>query len=244
MNSLYPVGAGIFPLAEPLVGYRMRVEWRSSRAFVLGTHERQVVRVLLGIIEPGWVVLDLGAHVGYFALLLAKLVGANGTVIAFEPHLGNFRVLQENMRLNGCTNVVLENRAVAATSGTMSLKSNDQERLTYTASLVHGTTIGHVQAVCVDEYLSMTCQRAQFVIMDVEGVEAGVLSGMRSTLQRDLPILLLELHGFDQFGGSHPALEQLRSMNYTFEYLDVPGAQVHILARPIAVASDGGRAST
>jgi hypothetical protein len=75
----------------------------------------------------------------------------------------------------------------------------------------------------------------------VEGAEAAVLQGMRSILQRDLPTLVVELHGFDQTGESHPALQELRSMNYSIQYLEAPGSQVHILAQPLKAATDRSR---
>jgi FkbM family methyltransferase len=241
VNSLYPTGSEVFPLAAPLEGYKMRLEWRSSKAFVFGTYEREVISALLRIVQPGWVVFDVGAHVGYFVLLLAKLVGPRGKVVAFEPLPENFRVLDENVRMNGCCSVILENRAVAATSGPASLRSNDSNRLTYTASLVHGQPFADVEAVSLDDYTSGLQERIHFVMMDAEGVEAAVLQGMRSVLRRDHPTLLIELHGFDQTGQSHPALQELNSMDYSIQFLGTPGSQVHILAQPPKAATDSRR---
>jgi FkbM family methyltransferase len=241
MNFLYPRGSDIFPLAAPLEGYRMRLEWRSSKAFVFGTYESEVTRALLQLVQTDWVVFDIGAHIGYFVLLLARLVGPHGRVFAFEPFPDNFRALKENVRMNDCRNVFLENRAVAATSGLVNLKLNDTNRLTYTPSLVDGRPMIDVEAVSVDDYMVGLQERVQFVMMDVEGAEAAVLKGMRSVLQRDFPTLLIELHGFDHWGQSHPALQELHCMDYTFRYLEAPGAQVHILAEHrIAKADDGG----
>lgn len=238
VNSLFPPGTRVFQLAAPLEGYKMRMEWRSSKAYVFGTHERAVVEVLLLTIQPGWMVFEIGAHVGYFALLLAKLVGPQGRVIAFEPFPENFGTLEENIRLNGCVNVVLEHSAVAATSGMATLRSNDSNRLTSTASLVHGQPVSEVKVVSLDDYAEGQRERIDFVMMDVEGAEADVLNGMRSMLRRDLPVLLIELHGFDLSGHSHPALRELREMNYSFRFLEASGAQVHILAQPPTTATD------
>jgi FkbM family methyltransferase len=213
MNSFYPSGSKIFPLAAPLEGYKMRLEWRSSKAFVFGTYELEVTRALQQIVQTDWVVFDIGAHIGYFALLLARLVGPNGRVFAFEPFPDNFRALEENVRMNGCRNIIIENRAVAAVSGLANLKSNDTDDLTYTSSLVDGRPMLEVEVVSLDDYTAGLQERVQFVMMDVEGAEADVLRGMRSTLQRDFPTLLIELHGFDQWGESHPALQELHSMN-------------------------------
>src|ERR1700728_19222 len=240
-NLFYPRGSEIFPLAAPLEGYRMRLEWHSSKAFVFGTYESEVIRALEQTVQSNWVVFDIGAHIGYFALLLSKLVGPRGKVFAFEPFPENFRALEENVRMNDCRNVVLENRAVAAASGSVNLKSNDSDRLTYTSSLVDGRPLIDVQAVSLDDYTASLNERIQFVMMDVEGAEAAVLKGMRSILQRDFPILLIELHGFEQQGQSHPALPELRSMDYGFRYLDGPGAQAHILAEHRTANTNDGR---
>jgi FkbM family methyltransferase len=241
MNSLYPRGSDIFPLAAPLEGYRMRLEWQFSKAFVFGTYEPEVIGVLQQVVQRNWVVFDVGAHIGYFALLLSKLVGPHGKVFAFEPLPENFKVLEENVRLNGCGNVFLENRAVADASGLVNLKSNDTDRLTYTSSLVSGRPNIDVEAVSLDDYTSSLRECVQFVMMDVEGGEADVLKGMRSILQRDFPTLLIELHGFDQRGQSHPALQELHSMDYGIRYLDGPGAQAHILAEHRIANTDDGR---
>lgn len=240
-NVSYSSGPAIFPLAEPLKGYRMRLEWQVSKAFVFGTFEPEVARLLLQVIQPNWVVCDVGAHIGYFALLLAKLVGPGGKVIAFEPCPDNFRTLEENVRMNDCRNVVLEKRAVAATTGVMSLKSNDTNELTSTASLVHGQPVMDVETVSLDDYSSRLQEQIRFVMMDVEGAEAAVLQGMRSLLRRDRPTVLIELHGFDSWGENHPALRELRSMDYQFRFLDKAGCQVHILAEPGNSHADGGR---
>jgi len=230
MNSVYKRGLDVFPLAAPLEGCRMRLDWHSSKAFVFGTYEREVVRTLYEVIQPESTVLHVGAHIGYFTLLLAKLVGSKGMVVAFEPVPENFRVLAENIEMNGFQNVVLEKQAVAATSGVVSLRVNDDDRLTYTASLLRGWPAFDVETTRLDDYVSRFDQPIRFVMMDVEGAESDVLEGMRHMLRRDLPTLLIELHGFDELGQSHPALRTLRDTGYSLRFLEASGAQVHVLA--------------
>ena len=210
----------------------MRLEWRSSKAFVFGTYEREVVRTLCKVVREGSTVLHIGAHIGYFTLLLAKLAGPEGMVFAFEPFPENFQVLKENIEMNGYPNVVVENQAVAAISGRTSLCVNDDDQLTYTASLVHGRPTLEVEATKMDDYASRFEKPIQFVMMDVEGAESEVLEGMRNLLGCDRPTLLIELHGFDELRQSHPALRTLRNISYSFRFLEVGGAQVHVLAEP------------
>ncbi len=241
VNRCYPAGLRAFALADPLQGYRMRLNWRSQKAFAFGTYETDVVHLLRRMVQPNWVVFDVGAHIGYFALLLSRMVGPGGKVVAFEPSPDIFRILEENVRMNDCRNVVLENRAVAATTGVMTLRLNDADPLTSTASLVHGKPMAEVETVTVDEYASGFGEQIHMVMMDVEGAEEAVLQGMRSTVRRDLPILLIELHGFDSWGRNHPALRELDAMDYDFRFVDTPGAQAHVLAEPRVSRTDGGK---
>jgi FkbM family methyltransferase len=178
VNQVYPAGLNVFPLATPLEGYRMRLEWQSSKALVFGTFEPEVAHLLLQMIHPNWVVLDVGAHIGHFALLLAKLVGPGGKVIAFEPCPENFRTLEENVRMNDCRNVALKNRAVAATTGVMNLRSNDTNQLIFTASLADRQPMIDVETVSLDDYSFRLQEQIRFVMMDIEGAEAPALQRM------------------------------------------------------------------
>jgi FkbM family methyltransferase len=230
MNAAYANYPQVFELASPLEGYRMRLHWQTSKAYVFGTHEYEVTQTIQRVVKSSWVVVDLGAHIGYFSLLLSKTVGASGKVIAFEPLPENFAVLEENIRLNSCTNVVLENLAVGDSGGPSTLRANDENPLTSTSSLEHGRAVVPVDVIRLDDYLLLRKERVHFVMMDVEGAEAAVLRGMQQTLAEHRPVLLIELHAFDYYRENHPALVELKSDGYGFRYLDNQGAQTHILA--------------
>ncbi len=64
-------------------------------------------------IKPGVTVVDIGAHIGYYTVIAAQLVGDKGKVYAFEPDPRNFKLLQRNVEANGYSNVVLVNKAVS-----------------------------------------------------------------------------------------------------------------------------------
>ena len=242
LNRFYPRTPEIFELAAPLNGRRMRLDWQTHKAYVFGTYEPSVTQALLQVVRPGWTVVDIGAHIGYFTLLLSELVGPQGKVIAFEALAQNFEVLRENIVLNSCDNVILESRAVAGRSGRISLRRNDDEALTSTASIESGTPIAEVDAVALDEFLGPAFGRVHLAKMDAEGAEAALLEGMREILRRDLPILLIELHGFDTYGEQHPALRWLHERGYGFRFLDGAGQQVHILAEFQAGENTGSKA--
>jgi len=72
-------------------------------------------------VKPGQTVLDIGASIGFFTLLLARLVGPSGRVFAFEPDTVSFALLKANVLVNGHRNVTLVNKAVTATTGVQKL---------------------------------------------------------------------------------------------------------------------------
>lgn len=223
----------IVPLAQPLDGHRMRVNWQMQASYAFGTYEPEVVRAIQRVVRPGWVAVDVGANIGYFTLLLAKLVGPEGRVIAFEPLPENLQVLQENIALNAYQSVTLEPRAVMEKPGAVRLYREREALLTGTASTVHGQGSGlEVPATSLDVYLRAAGERADFVKIDVEGAEEAVLSGMKRVLAEDRPIVLVELH--DNPSGDHPALATLRTGGYRIQYLDRPSKTplAHVLAEP------------
>ncbi|MCG2725697.1 MAG: FkbM family methyltransferase [Elusimicrobia bacterium] len=81
------------------------------------------------VIKKGDIVLDLGAHIGYYTLIFAKLVGNEGKVIAFEPSPNNFALLKKNIGINGYKNVILKQKAVS--------NKNENIKLYLSGSLCH-----------------------------------------------------------------------------------------------------------
>jgi hypothetical protein len=113
----------------------------------------------------------------------------------------------------------------------VSIKINDTDPLTSTASIVSGRGI-EAEAVSLDDYFGSRTESVAFIKMDVEFAEAQVLEGMQHLMQRDCPILLIELHAFDILSDRHPALLKVKAAGYSVSFLEAPGAQVHILAKP------------
>ncbi len=226
----YPV----LPCAGPLTGYRMRVDWNRNRSFVYGTWEPEVVDALRRSVTPGMIALDLGAHTGFYTLLLSKLVGPNGKVVAFEPFPPNFQILEENVHLNGLDNVILRREAVAGRSGDVRLESPNHEPSLIAKSVRPGEGVEAltVPAVSLDDWGSESGSPIHFVKMDVEGAEADVLQGARRVLELHRPRMVIELHATDTVRDDHPALALLIELGYRVTWIDAPGITAHIFAQP------------
>ncbi|MFN8472907.1 MAG: FkbM family methyltransferase [Anaerolineae bacterium] len=241
MDRAVGEGLAVVDLAPPLAGHRMRLDLAYQRGMAYGDYELAVTRTIAEIVQPGWLVADIGAQIGYMTLLMASRVGPAGRVLAFEPMPANFAVLEENVRLNGYKTVQAERLAVADQSGATLLHRLDDRALSATSSIVaedDGADGIEVATVSMDDYLAAHPGELRFAKIDVEGAEDLVLAGMTQTLARCRPLLLVEVHGAP--GPDSPALARLAACGYNLASIDGEGQsdsitlgyRGHVLARP------------
>jgi FkbM family methyltransferase len=142
-------------------------------------YEPDVTSFLQRSVQKGDRAIDLGANIGYFTLLLAKLVGPEGHVIAFEPDIENFALLEQNVRANHFENVDLRRQAVADRSGTTLLYRNPVNPGDH--RLVGDSRMDReeVEVVRLDAAAEEELGRLRWIKMDVQGAELAALRGMR-----------------------------------------------------------------
>jgi len=220
-----------------LGGQRMRVNWANHKTYVFGTHEPHVMQVMKDLVQPGWTAVDVGAHIGYSTLLMAQCVGPPGKVLAFEPLAQNYKLLVENIGLNGHQNISAENLALMARPGSIELRSATPGAMTWVASThldaAAAVETQTVEGVTLDDYVQRhNIGKIDFVKMDVEGAEGDVLTGMSAILKRDKPTLLIELHAAGGDPEQHPALLILRANDYQITDLGSRNWERHIVATP------------
>ena len=165
-------------------GFRFVVDERDSLGLRQGAaFEPEVLDALKRLIRPGEVVVDVGANIGYFTAHMARLVGAAGTVHAFEPEPQNFELLTANMAGNRLTNVVLHQVALGAQAGTAVLHRSDfsggMHRL-YESVCCSGPAV-EVPLLRLDALLQPG--QVSLIKIDVEGFEPYVLAGAQSLIR-------------------------------------------------------------
>jgi FkbM family methyltransferase len=156
--------------------------------------------ILARIVEPSSTVVDVGANRGWYTLLLSRLVGANGRVLSFEPDSRARTDLERNLAANAfATNVSVHAEALSAEPGQGTLVVERQSALSHLASNADSLpdeTVGtqSVQIATLSEVLDAEVGgRCDLVKIDVEGVEALVLRGLRARLDAGVrPIVLVE----------------------------------------------------
>lgn len=155
--------------------------------------EPEVLRALTRSIKPGAVVLDIGANIGYFTEHMSRLVGASGSVHAFEPDPKNFSALQKAASSFEHQNVVLHPSAVGKEQGQATLHLSDfssgMHRLY--ESQCCGTATVMVEVCRLDSLFKPG--EVSVLKMDVEGYEPYVIEGALELI-REQPITIVAEH--------------------------------------------------
>ncbi|HEV2989827.1 MAG TPA: FkbM family methyltransferase [Candidatus Angelobacter sp.] len=186
----------------------------SNVGFLLGSAEPESQNALALLVRPNAVVYDIGANVGFLTLIAARLAGNSGRIFAFEPLRENFGLLEHNLRINGFTNVIARNIALAAHDGTddFVMSANATFGGLSTAAVKVQDEVGRIE-VQVRRLDSLVEQESlplpNLIKIDVEGAEEQVLEGALKTIARARPVLLIELHGTN-----HVISEKLATMGY------------------------------
>ncbi len=171
--------------------------------YALGTSEPEIQELLAEHLKPGDTFFDIGANVGFFTVLAAKLVGTAGCVVAFEPGPETAEALERNVRANGFDTVQIARVAVGNETGEAAFTLPETghwsaARLTqFDGPAPYGERTCMVRVVSLDE-ARRRCEvpkQPQVVKIDVEGAEVAALHGMRDTLRSTRPVVICETHG-------------------------------------------------
>jgi FkbM family methyltransferase len=188
---------------------------------VYRVHEPCTTRLLTQYLQSGMTVVDIGCNIGYFALLEAKCVGPTGKVIAIEPEPGNARLFLNNLRANGYYNVQFHQVAISDRNGTFPLRISEKSNRHSLSPVPWPTTNFNVPVRTLDSLIAKDPpESVDLVRMDLEGHEVEVLSGMRATIHRYSPKLLIEIHP-DLIGtpGTVKWLGELKELGYRPDWL-------------------------
>ncbi len=172
------------------------------------------------------VIIDIGAHNGYFSLYAAKNSAAGSKIYAFEPILENYKIFVENLRLNNVENVVTHNICVAGSDGILTMYVNSahtgghsqyRERI----EKYKLDTIAEMECDCVafNHTVPIDVERIDFCKIDCEGAEFDILLQAPMDFLRKIEVFAIEFH---EFGGHkvEELVSLLTQLGYkvTFEF--------------------------
>ena len=185
-------------------GFRMELDldqYIDNHLYWFGVFEPEVGNFLKRSVALSDKCVDVGAHIGYFTLLMSQLVGSTGRVYAFEPEPNNFAALKHNLELNDIQNVEPVCAALTNWNGQADLRL--AEASNRYGSGVHSLLptkhtsdkVIQVKSMTWDEFSeSRDILAVDFVKLDCEGGELLVLEGMEQLLRQSVSTLIVEVN--------------------------------------------------
>jgi FkbM family methyltransferase len=219
---------------------RLRIDARSfapwgAQAYgvLTGTHEIQVQQALVRSARAGDHVWDVGANIGYLALVAARIVGPGGRVLAIEPDPECAAAIRRNALINDLGAIEVIEAAASSSSGVAELvvvRDRLWTRLASVGDHHESECRVSVRTLALDD---VDAPPPTLIKIDVEGAELEVLAGMTRLLRDARPLVVCEMHGRNA-----EFCAVMRDAGYTVSNLDGPepveeaGDNVHALCTP------------
>jgi FkbM family methyltransferase len=167
----------------------------SKQLFLNGIREPECTRIMKELLRKDMIIAEIGANIGYYALMEASIIGDKGKIYAIEPFPPNYELLKKNIELNSYDNIVdLHNIAISNKPGKTKLFVNDKHNLCNMFESDNCEGFVEVETKTLDDFLSGK-KMPDMIRMDIEGYEYYVVDGMKKTLEKckDCKIFI-ELH--------------------------------------------------
>jgi len=181
----------------PATGIWLNLNPRTGLDAFRGAFEPEVQDALRRYLRPGMTFYDLGANIGFFSLLAARLVGEQGRVIAFEADPEIAARLREHIHRNAFRCLTVIEKAVWSKASKVLFERIDpatspDRGLGHVVNTPSASTI-EIEAVTLDDF-TRTSPAPDFIKCDVEGAEAEVFRGAQTLLVEKRPGILCEIH--------------------------------------------------
>lgn len=212
----------------PAQGLWLHLNPRTGGHYFEGSGEPEVQEVLRQHLRQGMTFYDIGANIGFFTLLAARLVGNTGRIVAFEADPEIALRLREHAARNAFGSISVEEKAVWSESNPVPFARTDpttspDRGLGHVVPVSAGDTIS-VSAVSLDDYIQ-TQPAPDFLKCDVEGAEVEVFRGAQLLLKEKRPGIICEMHSEE----NHRVLaEEFSRLGYSCR----PCGTNHVLALP------------
>lgn len=185
----------------------------------LGCYEPRTVDLLRSIIKPGMKCIIAGAHTGYFACLMATLVGKNGKVYAFEPKPSSYALLVQNVEENGFDKIIYSYN-LACSNRDAVIEATELSNMYVAGAKEKGKKV-QMRGVRVDDILEGPID---VIKMDIEGHEPAGIDGMQCIITENRPMILSEINEYwlrtCSNSNGHKYMRQLDSLGYDLYDVD------------------------
>jgi len=218
---------------------------RPAHRYAHENYEPAVFAHLRQVVKPGSVILDVGAHVGLFTVLLARWCGPAGHVYAFEPAPQTRAALVDHLALNGVasrvTPVALAVSDAPGTARLYTVSNSPENTLSQAHTRIPGARPVEVPVTTIDAFCETRRIAPALLKIDIEGFELHALRGARAALARHRPAVVVEMHpqNWPEIGaGPAQAAALLADLGYRAapleEQIDPLAEYGHVVLEPVS----------
>lgn len=159
-----------------------------------GIFEEQSTQVVKRLVKHGDIVFDVGANIGYYSILLSKLVGDKGKVLCFEPTEHYRTVLNINLEANHIHNVEVFSFGLSNKSQQLEIQIGSSSASLHNPGCLPSELSELITLRSLDNFTESLClERIDFIKVDIDGHEPLFLEGAWKTLEKYNPVILLEI---------------------------------------------------
>lgn len=160
----------------------------------MGGREPEILKLFNSLVKKGMTIVDVGANIGEYTLLSAKLAGDTGKVVSIDADPEAIALLSKNVKYNGYDNVEIVEAAITDKNGVALLGKSVSSG--WSSIIKRGINNIEVECYRLDTILNrLKIDKVDIIKIDVEGAELQVLSGAKETLDRNSNVkIMCELH--------------------------------------------------
>lgn len=179
-----------------------------------GCPEPEVIHLMTRVIRPGDFVIDGGSNIGFFTMVMSRLVGDSGIVLSIEPSENNLFKLKENLKINGARNFEICNQPLWSSPQNVTLHYADHSG--FNSLTPPRVVFGKKEMLATT--LSRWTTVPRLIKLDIEGAEEHALRGAQKLLVNHVPYIVCELNveTLNRFGATQESLRKyMREWGYS-----------------------------
>jgi FkbM family methyltransferase len=182
----------------------------SKRLSKIGIYEPLETALFKRTLKPSDVFLDIGAHIGYYSLMAAKII-KTGEIHAFEPYVDSHELLMENLALNKCKNVETYLMAASNKSEMSKLFIDEKNKGNNSLYSQKGCDVITTETIKIDDMF--TGKKVDFVKIDTQGHEIEVLIGMQDVIKNNKLKMIIEYYPYGLRRMGHREIDFFKIIN-------------------------------